>query len=120
MSEKRSRAPRHVVHVPATIGFGEGEVRHAMTHDGSLTGLQLLTPGQLEPGQKVTIRCLVSENTAVVVEGMIVREERLGPEEIGLWQSKISVKMDKPSPEIAEKLEGLAEEEARKKASKNR
>jgi len=57
MSEKRSRAPRHVVHVPATIGLGEGDVRHAITHDGSLTGLQLLVPGGLEPGQKGDDRC---------------------------------------------------------------
>ena len=120
MSEKRPRAPRHVLHVPATIDLGEGDVWDAMTHNGSLTGLLLVAPGRLEPGQKVKIRCLVGKSTAVVVEGNIVREEQLGPEEIGLWHSKIAVKMDTPNPEIAEKLEGLAETEASERPPKNR
>jgi hypothetical protein len=94
MGDERRNAPRHAVQLPAEIDVGGGDVRGAVTRDGSATGLLLLAQGKLEPGQKVTIRCFFGETgEAVVVEGTVVRQDALSAEDYSLYRSRVAVRM---------------------------
>lgn len=94
MGDERRNAPRHAVQLPAEIDVGGGDVRNAVTRDGSATGLLLLAQGKLEPGQTVTIRCFFGETgEAVVVQGTVVRHEALSADDYSLYRSRVAVQM---------------------------
>jgi hypothetical protein len=94
MGDERRNAPRHAVQLPAEIDVGGGDVRNAVTRDGSATGLLLLAQGKLEPGQAVTIRCFFGETgEAVLVQGTVIRQEPLSAEDYSLYRSRVAVQM---------------------------
>jgi hypothetical protein len=105
MSDERRNAARHAVQLPAEIDAGGGDVRNAVTRDGSATGLLMLTQGKLEPGQSVTIRCFFGESgELVVVQGTVVRQEALSADDYSLYRSRIAVQMQTPDPALDERL----------------
>ena len=109
MSEERRRAARHAVQLPAEIEAGSGDVRNAVTRDGSATGLLMLTQGKLEPGQNVTIRCFFGESgELVVVQGTVVRQEALSADLYSLYRSRVAVQVQAPNSELEEHLDSLA------------
>lgn len=112
MTEDRRIAPRHNAYLGAELDLGEGPVRSAITHDGSATGLLLLTRATLEVGQNLSIRCFVKEGHVITVPGKVVRHEALGPEENSLWRSKVAIVMEAPHPELAEHIAAVAERQA--------
>jgi PilZ domain len=108
MGNERRRATRHAAQLPAEIELGQGDVRNAITADGSVSGLLLLAQGKLEPGQTVTIRCFTGEGGEVlVVQGTVVRQETLSTEDYSLYRSRVAVQMSAPNPELAERFEAL-------------
>ncbi len=113
MSDERRHAPRHHAYIGAEIDLGDGPVRSAITHDGSATGLMLLTRASLEIGHKVNIKCFLAEGRAIPITGKVVRQEDLDPEENSLWRVKVAVVMDAPSDELAEHFEELAQRQAK-------
>ncbi len=112
MSDERRQAPRHHAYVGAEIDLGDGPVRSAITHDGSASGLLLLTRAKLDTGSDVTINCFLGEGIPVVVRGKVVRQEPLGPEENSLWRSKVAVEMAEPNPELAKHFEKVSARQA--------
>jgi hypothetical protein len=113
MGDERRDAPRHAVQLPAEIDVGGGDVRGAVTRDGSATGLLLLAQGKLEPGQPVTIRCFFGESgEAVVVQGTVVRHEPLSADDYSLYRSRVGVQMQARDDAFEARL--AAEERAEK------
>ena len=92
--------------------MGDGPVRSAITHDGSASGLLLLTRARLEVGQEVTINCFLGEGKPTVVRGKVVRQEPLGPEEKSLWRSKVAVEMAEPNADLAKHFEKVSARQA--------
>jgi hypothetical protein len=98
--------------------LGGGDVRNAVTRDGSVTGLLLLAQGNLAPGQSVTIRCFFGETgEAVVVQGTVVRQEALSAEDYSLYRSRVAVQMAAPNLDLDKRF---AEEERLEKGSGGR
>lgn len=113
MSDERRHAPRHHAYIGAEIDLGDGPVRSAITHDGSATGVLLLTRAELTPGQKVAIRCFLAEGSVVPLSGKVVRQEALSNEENSLWRMKVAIEVDEPNDELARHFEQLAEQQAK-------
>ncbi|MEZ4220461.1 MAG: PilZ domain-containing protein [Polyangiaceae bacterium] len=112
MSEERRHAPRHTAYLGAELDLGDGPVRSAITHDGSSTGLLLLTRAELAADQEVTIRCFLGKGEPVMLKGIVVRQEALSPEENSLWRSKVAVKLEGDNPELAKHFEEIGERQA--------
>ncbi len=111
MSDDRRVAQRHTAYLGAEIDLGDGPVRSAITHDGSATGLLLLTRASLELGQTVNIRCFITAANVVSIPGKVVRHEELGPEENSLWRCKVAVQMAE-NPELAAHFASVSERQA--------
>lgn len=110
MREERRDAVRHVVQLPAEIDAGAGDVRNALTRDGSATGLLVLTQGNLEPGQRVKVRCFLGETGNVVdVVGTVVRQEPLEGDAYSLYRSRVAVRLYAPHLALGERFAALAQ-----------
>ncbi len=119
MSDERRQAPRHTAYLGAEIDLGNGPVRSAITHDGSSSGLLLLTRAELEADQAVTIRCFLGKGEPVMLSGKVVRQESLSAEENSLWRSKVAVHLQEENAELAQHFEEIGERQAETYGEKN-
>ncbi|MBK7579949.1 MAG: PilZ domain-containing protein [Myxococcales bacterium] len=113
MTDERRIAQRHSAYIGAEIDTGEGPVKAAITHDGSATGLLLLTRASLEVGQAVKLAVFLMEGGAHSVSGKVVRRDALTADENTLWRSKVAVALDEESPELASAFTELAAQQAK-------
>jgi hypothetical protein len=113
MTDDRRIAPRHSAYIGAEIDTGDGPVKAAITHDGSATGLMLLTRAELDLGQVVKLAVFLVEGTSKSVSGKVVRRDQLSAEENTLWRSKVAVALDEADPELAKLFTDLAEQQAK-------
>jgi hypothetical protein len=97
--------------VGAEIDTGDGPARAAITHDGSATGLLLLTRSDLAIGQTIKLNVFFVEGESRILTGKVVRQEQLDPEENTLWRSKVAVDLDEPNPELAAAFMALAKQQ---------
>jgi hypothetical protein len=111
--DERRVSPRHSAYLGAEIDVGEGPARAAITHDGSATGLLLLTRSDLEIGQTVKLSVFLVEGDSRTVTGRVVRQEPLNPDENTLWRTKVAVDLSEPDPELAKAFMALAEQQSR-------
>ncbi len=113
MSDERRVSPRHPAYIGAEIDTGDGPVKAAITHDGSATGILLLTRATLAVGQQVKIAVFFVEGESQSMSGKVVRRDPLDSEENTLWRSKVAVALDEPNPELARVFTELAEQQAK-------
>lgn len=114
MTDERRISQRHSAYIGAEIDCGDGEpVKAAITHDGSATGLLLLTRATLDIGQKVKLAVFFMEGEAKSMSGKVVRRDELDHEENTLWRSKVAIALDEPQPELATAFNDLAEQQAK-------
>lgn len=113
MSEERRISPRHAAYVGAEIDTGQEPVRAAITHDGSATGLMLLTRADLEIGQTIKLNVFFVENESRTVEGKVLRKEQLSPDENALWRTKVAISFVEPDPDLARHFADLAEQQSK-------
>jgi hypothetical protein len=113
MADERRTAQRHSAYIGAEIDTGEGPVRAAITHDGSATGLLLLTRADLEPDQKLTLNIFFVDGESRRVTGKVVRRESLDADENTLWRTKVAVALDEPDEVLGEHFTQLAEQQAK-------
>ena len=111
--DDRRISPRHFAYVGAEIDIGDGPARAAITHDGSATGLLLLTRSDLEIGQTIKLNVFFVEGESRSVTGKVVRQEPLNPDENTLWRTKVAVDLDEPDPELAKAFMALAEQQSK-------
>jgi hypothetical protein len=111
--EERRTAPRHAAYIGAEIKDQGGPISAAITHDGSASGLLLLTRAKLEVGQSVELMVFLVEGEGHTVVGKVVRQEPLDAEENTLWRTKVAVHIETPDPELGKHFEELAKEQER-------
>ena len=111
--DDRRISPRHSAYVGAEIDAGDGPARAAITHDGSATGLLLLTRSDLTVGQTVKLNVFFVEGESRLVTGKVVRQEPLDPEENTLWRTKVAIDLDEPNPGLAQSFMALAEQQSK-------
>jgi PilZ domain len=113
MTDERRIAQRHAAYIGAEIDTGDGPVKAAITHDGSATGLLLLTRADLDVGQSLKLAVFFVEGESKTLTGKVVRRDPLNPEENTLWRSKVAVALDEPNPELADAFTELSEQQAK-------
>lgn len=112
MTDDRRAAPRHAAYIGAEIDTGEGAAKAAITHDGSATGLLLLTRADLEPGQTVKLAVFFDEGEARSMTGRVVRRDPLDLDENTLWRCKVAVELDQPEPDLDRAFTELADKQS--------
>lgn len=112
MSDERRQAERHTAYLGAELDLGDGPVRSAITHDGSSTGLMLLTRAELAADQAVTIRCFLGKGEPVLLTGKVVRQAPLSAEENSLWRSKVAVQLEEENAELAKHFAEIGQRQA--------
>ncbi|GMV14314.1 MAG: PilZ domain-containing protein [Polyangiaceae bacterium] len=113
MTDERRISPRHSAYIGAEIDTGDGPVKAAITHDGSATGILLLTRADLDVGQTVKLSVFFVEGESKTMTGKVVRRDQLNHEENTLWRSKVAVALDEPHPDLAQAFTDLAEQQAK-------
>jgi hypothetical protein len=111
--DDRRVSPRHAAYVGAEIDTGDAPARAAITHDGSATGLLLLTRSELSVGQIIKLNVFFVEGESRMVTGKVVRQEQLDPDENTLWRTKVAVDLQEPDPELAKAFMALAEQQSK-------
>lgn len=103
------RAERHVVCIVARLDGGPRE-RTAVTWDLNDHGAMLLTRSMMQRGEHVrlTLHTEGSNAPGHVVEGRVVRAERLDRSRQGLWSYGLAVEFAKPAPALASEARYLA------------
>jgi hypothetical protein len=112
MSDERRVSPRHAAYIGAEIDTGDGPVKAAITHDGSATGLMLLTRADLEVGQSVKLAVFFAEGESKSISGKVIRRDALDRDENTLWRCKVAVVLDEPHSDLAQAFTELAERQA--------
>ncbi|MCC6898557.1 MAG: PilZ domain-containing protein [Polyangiaceae bacterium] len=112
MTDDRRTAPRHAAYIGAEIDTGEGAAKAAITHDGSATGLLLLTRADLEPGQTVKLAVFFDEGEARSMTGKVVRRDPLDLDENTLWRCKVAVELDQAEPDLDRAFTELADKQS--------
>jgi len=113
MTDDRRISPRHSAYIGAEIDTGDGPVKAAITHDGSATGVLLMTRAELGVGQTVKLSVFFVEGESKTMTGKVVRSDELSAEENTLWRSKVAVALDEPQPDLAAAFTELAAQQAK-------
>jgi hypothetical protein len=113
MSDERRTSPRHAAYIGAEIKDSAGPISAAITHDGSATGLLLLTRAKLDVGQSVDLSVFLVEGEAHNVTGKVVRQEPMLAEENTLWRTKVAIQIEPPDEALGKHFENMAKEQER-------
>lgn len=113
MSDERRTAPRHAAYIGAELKDQGGPISAAITHDGSASGLLLLTRAKLDIGQSVDLSVFLVEGEAHNVTGKVVRQEPMDADENTLWRTKVAIQIDPPDEALGKHFEDMAKEQER-------
>ncbi|MCC7536996.1 MAG: PilZ domain-containing protein [Deltaproteobacteria bacterium] len=107
------RDERHLVCIVAQLQ-GDGRPRTAVTWDVNDHGALLLTRSVLRQGDRVRVALHTGSGATPghIVEGRVVRTERLDARRQGLWTYGVAVEFRRPAYGLASTAKHLAERQA--------
>jgi hypothetical protein len=107
--DERRSSTRKPVHLAAELDGGGGtEATIAITRDVGAGGLLVLTRAAVEVGRTVKLKVSLGERGVRSLEGKVVREEQLSPEDSSLYRMKVAIACDPNDPVLAEICAALA------------
>jgi hypothetical protein len=110
MSEPKDRraTPREQVHLVATIELDGKEIGCGISRDASGSGLLLFTHLDIAQGTELTLRLFVpQEDEPRRVEAMVLRSERIRPQEEIVWAYRMALVLRDPPPDLQELVQRL-------------
>jgi hypothetical protein len=113
-TRERRRERRMLTCIPAYIEAKDESPLVALIRDASTTGAFLLTRGEFELGEEVTLSLyLTVESTeARPAYGRVARCERRSGDRADVWPWEIGVSFDPPIGEYADEIKQLTERQA--------
>ncbi|HEY3498715.1 MAG TPA: PilZ domain-containing protein [Polyangiaceae bacterium] len=107
LKERRSQ-PRELAHLVTTIEVDGKETGCGVSRDASGSGFLLLTHLDLQAGSKIVLRVFVPrEEEPRRIAASVIRSERIPLPEGLVWDYRVAVALEDPSPDLQELVHGL-------------
>ncbi len=107
--DDRRSAPRELAHFVAEIEVNGEKVGCGVSWDASGAGLLLKTHLGLEPQTEIVLRLFVPrEPEPRRLQATVIRCEALPPSEHPIWNHRVALSLQDPSPELQALVQSLA------------
>ena len=100
MGDERRASLRHEAHLAGELESAQGSSAIAITRDVSASGLLVFTRVRLDPGTPVKLLVLWRDQR-LIVQGTVLREQPVEPEESTLWRSRVAIAVEPTDPGLA-------------------